>query len=443
MYLSSAGERESSLKNGRRADSECAIPGLLGSPEPIESPLHEQWIRRMSNGNGKHFCILPFVHLHLETTGVLTPCCINREKMAHIRDGSLAELWNSEKFVQMRAAMLADTYIPGCEACYSQERGKGESLRTRFNERYEKYLPAATDTVGQPVYFDLRFSNICNLKCRTCEHRSSSLWYEDAKALGLRTANQAVINATDDPEALMAQLREFIPNAVEFYFAGGEPLVMDEHYRILDMLIEAGRTDVRLGYNSNFMKTQFKGTSVFEYWRQFADVQLSVSLDAIDEAAAYVRKGTRFSSIIANRKLLAEQTPHVRVACTPTVSLMNIGSLPALLKFLLDTEFCPPDMILFNILEHPHHFNIKAAPKHVKAIISDDLTRFAAEVAEHPALVAQINQVIAYMESGDLSSQLRRFRKATLVLDAIRDEDYRNTFAKNDPMRLILDDMPK
>jgi len=397
----------------------------------------------MSNGKGKHFCILPFVHLHLETTGELTPCCINRERMAHVSDGSLDSLWNSEKFVQMRAAMLADTHVPSCEVCYSQERGKGESLRTMFNEKYEKFLPTATLTECEPVYFDLRFSNICNLKCRSCEHRSSSLWYEDAKALGLLTGDQAVINATNDPESLLAQLRKYIPNAVDFYFAGGEPLVMEEHYRILDMLIEAGRTDVRLSYNSNFMKTQFKGTSVFEYWRQFEDVNLSVSLDAIDEAAAYVRKGTRFSSIVANRKLLAERAPHVKVVCTPTVSLLNIGSLTALLRFLLDTEFCPPDKILLNILENPHHYNIKAAPKHVKASISSELTQFAAKVADHPGLVAQLHQVVAYMESGDLSSQLVRFRKATLVLDRLRDEDYRNTFTENDPMRLILDHMPK
>lgn len=397
----------------------------------------------MSNGKGKHFCILPFVHLHMETTGELTPCCINRERMAHVSDGGLESLWNSEKFVQMRAAMLADTYVPGCEACYSQERGKGESLRTRFNKQYEKFLPTATATVGQPVYFDLRFSNICNLKCRTCEHRSSSLWYEDAKALGLRTGDQAVINATDDPESLLAQLQKYIPNAVEFYFAGGEPLVMEEHYRILKMLIDAGRTDVRLGYNSNFMKTQFKGASVFEYWRQFEDVNLSISLDAIDEAAAYVRKGTRFSSIVENRKLLAERAPHVKVACTPTVSLLNIGSLTALLRFLLDTEFCPPDQILLNILENPRHYNIKAAPAHVKASIKDELTQFADEVAGCPALVGQINQVLAYLESGDLSSQLGRFKKATLVMDALRDEDFRKTFAMNDPMRLILDDLAK
>jgi sulfatase maturation enzyme AslB (radical SAM superfamily) len=338
----------------------------------------------------------------------------------------------------MRAAMLAGDYIPSCEICYSQERGKGQSLRTTSNRKFEHLIASGGAVPDKPIYFDLRFSNLCNLKCRSCEHRSSSLWFDDARALQLAAGEAALIRATEDPRALLAEIREFIPDAVEFYFAGGEPLVMEEHYEILAMLIEERRTDVRLVYNSNFMKTQFKGKSVFDYWQRFSDVTLCISLDAIDEAAAYIRKGTRFACIVENRSLLRELAPHVEVVCTPTISLLNLGSLTTLLRFLLDTAFCRPDAIRLNILEYPLYYNIKAAPPAVKERVKDELSRFSA-LANDPSLIEQIDGVIAYMESGDLSEQLDRFTDITLALDRLRGESYASVFAAGDPVSHILD----
>lgn len=386
--------------------------------------------------NGKHFCVLPFMHMHMESSGDLSPCCINSEALANIRDGRLADLWNSDGYVRMREAMLRDEYIPSCEICYSQERGKGQSLRTHSNTKFEKF--AVNAVASNPVYFDLRFSNICNLKCRSCEHKSSSLWFEDATVLGSAAATQAVINASDDPDALLAQIRAYIPDAVEFYFAGGEPLVMEEHYKVLTMLMEEQRTDVRLVYNSNFMKTRFKGKSVFEYWEKFSDVTLCVSLDAIDETAAYVRKGTRFADIVENRRLLGELTPHVKVVCSPTISLLNIGSLTRLLQFVLDTGFCQPESLHLNILEYPLHYNIKAAPESVKAGIRTELTRFASSMPDCRDLAEQLAKVVAYMESGELPEQLGAFKEATLALDGLRHESYLQAFADDDPVKVIF-----
>jgi radical SAM protein with 4Fe4S-binding SPASM domain len=397
----------------------------------------------MSDSRGKHFCILPFVHLHMESSGDLTPCGINTERMGNIRDGSLDQLWQSEKYVRMRSAMLADDYVPSCEICYSQERGKGYSVRTLTNRKFERFLADPGAVADKPVYFDLRFSNLCNLKCRSCEHKSSSLWFDDAKELQLAAGDEALLRASDDPASLLAQIRAYIPDAIEFYFAGGEPLVMEEHYAILDMLIAEQRTDVRLVYNSNFTKTQFKGKSVFEYWRKFSGVTLCISLDAIDTTASYVRKGTRFANIIENRRLLRELAPHVQVLCTPTISLLNLGRLTELLKFLLDSDFCPPEEINLNILEYPLYYNIKAAPPDVKAGVRDELMKFSAELAAYPAVIAQIRNVVSYMESGDLSEHLDRFRSTTLTLDRLRNESYRDVYAANDPVSIILNSRPE
>ena len=59
------------------------------------------------------------------------------------------------------------------------------------------------------------------------------------------------------------QLVEHIDHVEQIYFAGGEPLMMEEHYNILDELERRGRFDVRLIYNTNFTHTKLKDRTVF------------------------------------------------------------------------------------------------------------------------------------------------------------------------------------
>jgi organic radical activating enzyme len=54
------------------------------------------------------------------------------------------------------------------------------------------------------------------------------------------------------------QLLTHIDYVEQIYFAGGEPLLMEEHYRILDELVQRKRFDVRLIYNTNFTHIKLK-----------------------------------------------------------------------------------------------------------------------------------------------------------------------------------------
>ena len=106
------------------------------------------------------------------------------------------------------------------------------------------------------TYWDIRFSNLCNLSCRSCGHIFSSSWYKDQVALaGPEWAkNNSVLNYAGRFETdMMEQLMEHLDYVEQIYFAGGEPLMMDEHYVILDELERRGRFDVRLIYNTELL----------------------------------------------------------------------------------------------------------------------------------------------------------------------------------------------
>jgi sulfatase maturation enzyme AslB (radical SAM superfamily) len=120
------------------------------------------------------------------------------------------------------------------------------------------------------------------------------------------------------------QMQEHIPYLEQVYFAGGEPLIMKEHYTLLEKLIDAGKTDVRIQYNTNFSELRFKDKHVFEYWKHFKNVSVGASLDASGARAELMRKGTDWQQTVDNRQRMMEEVPHVDFYVSATVSTMNV-----------------------------------------------------------------------------------------------------------------------
>jgi hypothetical protein len=96
-----------------------------------------------------------------------------------------------------------------------------------------------------------------------------------------------------DKDDMWNQMQEHIPYLEQIYFAGGEPLIMEEHYNVLKELVRLKRFDVRLQYNTNFSRLNLKDENVLDYWKLFNNVSIGASLDAMGPRAEYIRKGTK------------------------------------------------------------------------------------------------------------------------------------------------------
>ena len=81
------------------------------------------------------------------------------------------------------------------------------------------------------TFLDFRFGNKCNFKCRMCGHDLSTAWYSETKKEypGDKFPKPKTIY-TD----IYDQLIPYFDSVEEIYFAGGEPLLYPEHYKILD-----------------------------------------------------------------------------------------------------------------------------------------------------------------------------------------------------------------
>jgi MoaA/NifB/PqqE/SkfB family radical SAM enzyme len=402
---------------------------------PTELSEREEFLLKDS----KTFCIYPWIHLHAYPTGEAYPCChaeMGVGQIGNCRSATLAEIWNSPEQKQLRVDMLTETPNPACGRCYEQEESGFFSGRKSANKHHGHHVARVDNTnesghVDQfeMTYWDLRFSNLCNLSCRSCGHIFSSSWYKDQSELAgpawasqNKPLNYAGRYATD----LWEQLIEHIDHVEQIYFAGGEPLMMEEHYLILEELERRGRFDVRLIYNTNFTQTRLKDRTVFDYWRKFDSVAVGASLDASGPRGEYIRKGTDWAVVESNRRQMMEICPRVDFYISPTLSIMNALHLPDFHRDWVEKGLLKPQDLNVNILQDPAYLRIDIAPVEYKQKIQhkyEQHLEWLRPLDQLNRATVGFESAITFMNSTDNTHLLDTFWRKTHELDSLRKEN--------------------
>ena len=386
----------------------------------------------------KTFCIYPWIHLHAYPTGEAFPCChanMSSGQVGNCRENTLEEISNSEAMKKLRKDMLAETPNPACSRCYEQEEAGFFSGRRSANKHHGHHVARVHDTSDdgkydsfKMTYWDIRFSNLCNLRCRSCGHIFSSQWYKDQVALAGPEwkANNKVLNIAGRTETDMwEQLKPHLDYVEQIYFAGGEPLLMEEHYKILDELDRRGLYDVRLIYNSNFTHTDLKGQSVFEYWKKFSSVSVGASLDGMGQYAEYIRKGTKWNIVEQNRKDMTEICPNVDFYVSCTLSIMNALHVTDFHCDWVEKGLIKPQDFNINILQDPLHYRIDIATPEYKDTIRERYNRHLEwlEPQDHLNRASTGYRSALNFMQNDNTKYLEKFWKKTHELDGIRKEN--------------------
>jgi organic radical activating enzyme len=279
------------------------------------------------------------------------------------------------------------------------------------------------------TYWDIRFSNLCNLSCRSCGHIFSSSWYQDQAKLagGDWKDRNTVLNYAGRTETDMwEQLEPHLDYVEQIYFAGGEPMLMEEHYNILAELVKRKRFDVRLIYNTNFTHTKLKGRSVFEYWKQFDSVAVGASLDAAGPRAEYIRKGTDWAVVENNRREMLAVCPGVDFYISPTLSIMNAWHLPDFHQDWVKKGLIKAQDLNVNILQDPVCYRIDIATSEYKARLATKFTDHVNWLRGQDKLsraTVGFESAIKFMMATDNTHLIDTFWRKTHELDDIRNEN--------------------
>ena len=394
---------------------------------PTELNAREEFLLKDS----KTFCIYPWIHLHAYPTGEAYPCC--HAEMAYpvgnTRFKTLEDIYRDAPMRELRKDMLNERFNPVCNRCYEQEESGFFSGRKSANKHHGHHVKRIDDDKFQMSYWDIRFSNLCNLSCRSCGHIFSSSWYQDQAQLAggdWKDRNRALNYAGRTETDMWEQLVPHLDYVEQIYFAGGEPLMMAEHYNILDELERRGRFDVRLIYNTNFTHVQLKDRTVFDYWKKFDSVAVGASLDAMGPRAEYIRKGSNWDTVERNRMQMLETCPDVDFYISPTLSIMNALHLPKFHKEWVKKGYIKPQDLNVNILQDPAHLRIDIASTKYKSVIQADYEDHLNWLRPQDPLqraTVGFESAINFMTATDNSDLLTKFWSKTKELDDLRREN--------------------
>jgi radical SAM protein with 4Fe4S-binding SPASM domain len=350
----------------------------------------------MNTSVSNTFCILPWLHLYANPNGDVLPCCLASKSLGNLHNDSIVKIWNSTEYQKLRERMLNGEKSEHCKDCYILEEKGIKSKRQGDLEAFKDFIGGAVSV--QPEldikFLDIRWSNICNFKCKTCSGDYSSKW-----ATAERRKNIFMFAGGKDNHQLYEDIKPHLTNLKVINFGGGEPLLIDQHYEILEYLIEHNSTNTRLIYNTNFSKLSYKNKNVVDLWNKFKHVSVFASIDSWGDRAEYIREGTDWKSIEENFQLIKTQCPHVQLKMNVTVSIFNLYTLTDLIDYILEKDFLSGDPIFYNLIN----------PGHYSSEIIEDKTLLLEVLnsKKYPvAIQKELNKVIRYVSQTKFNKKL-------------------------------------
>ena len=386
-------------------------------------------------------CILPWIHMHPWPNGKTMLCCDSpwETHIGDLRENSLQEVWNSERMKQVRLNMLQGKKCKECVRCYEKENYGHDSLRTRSNrdwlakhwDKVEKTNADGSLDDLHIVYLDFLFSNVCNLRCRYCGPELSSNWFADAvKSSYNITPTEQVIQIRKDVDGFMDEFEPMLEHIEQIYWAGGEPIIMDEHWAIMNKLVDMGKTDIRIFYNTNFTKLNYKKFDVLDLWKNFDNISIGASLDAEGARGEYQRKGTNWEDIVNNIKRLRTEAPNIDFYVSATVSAYNAWHITDFHRNWVEAGFIKPGDWYVNVLLNNQRFRMSVLPTEFKEKIKNKWQRHLAwlEPLDHIGRATEgYKSAIKFLDD-DHTELWEEFKNFNIEFDKLRDETFEDVF---------------
>lgn len=323
----------------------------------------------VKNGSGQlnkqtscTFCMHPFTGLATREDGAIKICC-RSQPIAWIQKESLEHAWNNENMQRVRKQILNNERPEECRPCFELEDQGVESLRQRhingvIPEARINLYPDAVDKMRDDYTMSFEFptieiklNNLCNLKCRMCNPLDSTSWkdWNQVKEFYQKECNYLVptidklvdvpgqyIGPFDDSDNWWSSFEKLLPYFKRVEFAGGEPLMDPQHYRILDMLKPYGH-NIELKYATNGTTLGIKGgRTIYDYWPNFRSVAVNVSIDGIYDVYDYIRSGSSFSEVEQNIKEIKKLPNVSRIVGAFTAQACNILQADECIEYFLN-----------------------------------------------------------------------------------------------------------
>ena len=388
-------------------------------------------IDRLANAQGykvkvthDKFCVLPWVSLETSPIGTVRPCCLADDEIVNnsgqkfkVLNSSFHEIRTSNHMQSLRREFLNGKQPSTCRKCWAVEDSGGTSKRMHTLNRL-KHMGISSEWTedAKPLMFlDLKLGNICNLKCRICGSWSSSQFAtEELKFVSDNKKQSYHYQMLKDGawprenSQFWTELDSSLNHIRYLEFTGGEPFMIQEHFNLLQTLVEKGVAhQVEIHYNTNGTHYPEHAESI---WRYFKHVEIAFSIDDVGARFEYQRTNAVWTEVCNNIELFRQMRARntnisLQVCCT--VNIFNVLYLQDVATWIAQQGF---DYVYWNMLHDAAWLSIAHLPADAKTAIADYLNSnlFPLEYLEEKQKIVEFMQLGNSTDGTDLQKNIRQ-----------------------------------
>jgi organic radical activating enzyme len=380
------------------------------------------------------FCVLPWISLETSPIGTVRPCCLAEEEIVDnngnkfdLNNASFVNIQHSNYMQNLRQEFLDQKQPSACRKCWREERAGRTSKRMHTLDRLKHMLPDQTWTAdAKPLMFlDLKLGNICNLKCRICGSWSSSQFaVEELANLGPNEDRKTNHHyqmlkqgawPRENP-TFWKEIDQVVDQIRYIEFTGGEPFMIQEHFDMLQGLIDRGIAgNIEIHYNTNGTQYPEDADAI---WKHFKLVEIAFSVDDVGERFEYQRTNAIWKEVCRNIgwfRTLREHYSNIQLQVCSTVNVFNVLYLEELAQWIDQQSF---DFVYWNMMHEAYYFSISTLPADAKIAIATQLQK----AAVNDRTRQEFSQIIDFMNRGvSLDGNILRMKIADL--DRKRNQD--------------------
>lgn len=353
------------------------------------------------------FCVLPWISLETSPIGTVRPCCLAEDEIKDelgnkykLIATDLETVQNSEYMQRLRQQFLDKEQPQTCRKCWNEERAGRTSKRMHTLERL-KHIVTDTEWTADAkslMFIDFKLGNICNLKCRICGSWSSSSYAaEEVKFEGKDSFHYQMLKEGAWPrenQTFWDNLAPLMKDVRYMEFTGGEPFMIQEHFDLLQRLVDAGvANEIEIHYNTN-------GTHYPEHaetiWQHFKTVEVAFSIDDVGPRFEYQRMNARWDEVndnISRFRDLRNRLSNIQLQVCSTVNVFNVLYLEELAQWIDLQDF---DFIYWNMLHEAYYHSVSTLPEKAKELAIQQLTN--AQVSDLHR--TEFHQIIEFIRNG-------------------------------------------
>ena len=320
--------------------------------------------------NKDTICTFPWEMYSIDT-GFGTWRCCPRVPYQKLED---TNFHNHDALIKLRQDLRNGVKNDLCKDCWHAQENGAKRYKEVLGVNYA-HKDSDKDVLTGHKILEIKFSNLCNLRCVFCNSYSSSLW-EDEQPLDPKEFGK--LRGEEANKALLDYADKNFKDIRTFQLFGGEPVLHKQFNDVFDLILRKPESDgqkeisfsTNLYYNETYQK-RFE-TNIKECLNRGHKLYMRMSIDGVYDQGSYLRHGLDWNVFERNLDSFMEQfhdwPNFVRLRCNIALNASNIMYLDTIMHYLDDRGLHNVEPH-YNYVSNPKHFYIQTYGRRLQKAI--------------------------------------------------------------------------